>query len=601
MRTVRKTTAEALIAFLDQQFLEDDGTETKLVPGILAIFGHGNIGGIGHALEASGAPGGLRFIAAKNEQGMVHAAVAFAKARRRRAWWACTSSIGPGAMNMVTGAALATVNRLPVLLLPGDVFSDRGPDPVLQQLEHPLDGTISVNDALRPVSVYWDRIQRPPQLVDALLRAVAVLTDPAATGAVTLCLPQDVQAEAYDFPAELFTRKVWHLARPRIDRGELSRSLDVIRASKHPLLVVGGGVHYSGAETEVAEFASRFGIPLAETAAGKGLVPWDHPWNLGGLGVLGTQAANRGAKSADLVIAMGTRLTDFTTASKTAFAKEVRFLALNVNRRDAGKLGAVPVIADVREGVRQWSEELARLGWQSEEDPVRIKTLKADWDQEVERLCSRTPAEGLAATSVLGQINRALDPSDVVVAAAGGLPGDLQRLWRSPGGATYHLEYGFSCMGYEVAAALGVKLADSSRGVYALVGDGSYLMLHTELLTAIQEGLAVTVVIFDNAGHQCIQSLAENLGLTGMGTQFCFRDPVRRGQPLAVDFVAYAQALGALAIRANSLEELTAALERARQAKWPAVIHVPVLPDSGTQAYEAVWRVDTAATTGGPS
>ncbi len=601
MKTVRQTTAQALIGFLDQQYLEDDGVETKLVSGIFAIFGHGNVGGIGHALEVGGVEGGLRFIQAKNEQGMVHAATAFAKARRRRAWWACTSSIGPGAMNMVTGAALATVNRLPVLLLPGDVFADRGPDPVLQQLEHPGDGSISVNDAFRPVSVYWDRIQRPPQLVDALLRAVAVLTDPAATGAVTICLPQDVQAEAYDFPAEFFARRVWHLARPPIDRSELARSLDLIRASKHPLLIVGGGVSYSGAETEVAEFASRFGIPFAETAAGKGMVPWDHPWNLGGLGVLGTQAANRMAKSADLVIAVGTRLTDFTTASKTAFAPGAKFLALNVNRRDAGKLRALPIIADAREGVRQWTEGLARLGWSSGEDPVRIASLKTDWNQEVERLWNRTPAEGLAATAVLGQINRALGPNDVVVGAAGGLPGDLQRLWRSPGGGTYHLEYGFSCMGYEVAAGLGVKLADASRGVYALVGDGSYLMLHTELLTAIQEGLAVTVVIFDNAGYQCIQALAENLGLSGMGTQFRFRDPARRGQPLGVDFVRYAEGLGALAMTASSPQELTAALERARQAQWPVVIHVPVLPDSGSRPYDATWRVDSAAAGDGPS
>lgn len=601
MKTVRLTTAQAVVRYLAAQRLAEEGTEAPFVAGMFGIFGHGNVNGIGQALEAQ--PGVLRFIQGKNEQGMVHAAVAYAKAMDRRRIWACTSSIGPGALNMVTAAAVATVNRLPVLLLPGDVFSDRLPDPVLQQLESPADGTVSVNDAFRPVSRYWDRITRPSQVMSALDRAMAVLTDPAETGAVTLSLPQDVQTEAYDFPLAWLEPKVRRIPRRGLDPDTLAETVGRIRKARRPVLIVGGGVRYSRAGEALSAFADRFGVPFVETQAGKGVLPHDHPWNLGAVGVTGTRAANRTVARADLVIAVGSRLTDFTTASHTAFAEDAGWIALNVNLGDAIKMGAIPAQADARTALAQWTEALAETGYQTAYDAAEIARQKADWTAEVERLGQAEGEGPVSQAAAVVAINRALTPNDVMIAAAGGLPGDLHRLWRSPGGGTYHLEYGFSCMGYEIAGALGETLARPDRRVFALVGDGSYLLLHSELVTALQEGVSFTVVVFDNHGYQCIEGLAREHGASGRGNAFRFGpDGVGpTGAPIPIDFAENARSLGAVGVRVETVAELLEAIRKSRAEVRPTVIHLPVRPGSGTEAYDAWWRVDVAEVSDDPA
>ena len=581
--SVRLTMAQALVRFLDRQWVERDGRETKFVAGVMGIFGHGNVTGIGEALENE--ENALPFVRANNEQGMVHTAIAYAKQLDRMAIWACTSSIGPGATNMVTGAATATINRIPVLLLPGDIFADRQPDPVLQQLEHPINATISVNDCFAPVSRYFDRISRPEQLVPAMLNAMRVLTDPVATGAVTIALPQDVQTEAFDYPDSFFARRVWRISRAHADPRDLADAADAIRGWKRPLIVAGGGVHYSDATRALAEFASRHAIPVAETQAGKSAMTWSHSMSVGGVGVTGTLAANKLAQSADGVLFVGSRLSDFTTASKSLFAgARQQRVHLNVDRADAVKLGSLPVVCDARTGLQALDTLLGDHATTSDYQN-EIAELRSSWASEVDQLYDlESTTSELPQTTVLGHLNRALGENDVIVCAAGSLPGDLHRLWRPAAAKSYHLEYGYSCMGYEVAGAVGVKLAHPDREAWALAGDGSFLMLHSELVTALERGVRIHIVLFDNRGFQCIRGLQQSQGSAGFGNEL--------HQP--IDFAAYAAALGASVFRANDLAELDAAIDAARHSQIATLIEVKVDRNSMTHGYESWWRVGVA-------
>lgn len=595
MKTVRLTMAQALVRFLDRQYISVDGVETKFVAGVMGIFGHGNVTGFGEALERS--PGELRFVQGKNEQGMVHAAAAYAKQKKRRQIFACTSSIGPGALNMVTAAATATVNRIPVLLLPGDNFACRQPDPVLQQLEVPGDYTISAADAFRPVSRYWDRIVRPEQLMTAALQAMRVLTDPAETGAVTLALPQDVQAEAYDYPEAFFRKRVHIIDRRPPAPDAVARAVAAFAGKKRPLIVAGGGVHYSGATKELLAFASEFGIPVAETQAGKSAAPWSHPLAMGGVGVTGTLAANRLAREADLIIGVGTRYSDFTTASKSAFGNgEAQFVNLNVNGMDAAKLDGASVTADAKLGLAALAESLRASGYKAGYGEGELKALKDEWTKEADRLYAAECADGMSQTRALGVVNEELQPSDVVVFAAGSLPGDMHRLWRAEEAGTYHAEYGFSCMGYEVSGAFGASLAEPDREVFAVLGDGSYLMLHSELVTSLQEGVKLTALLFDNHGFQCIHNLQREHGSDGFGNEFRYRadNGGLTGGYMPIDFAAHARSMGAAAYTASTPEQLREALKAARAEKASTLIHIPVLPGTNSGGYESWWRVDVA-------
>jgi 3D-(3,5/4)-trihydroxycyclohexane-1,2-dione acylhydrolase (decyclizing) len=597
-RGVRLTVGQAVVRFLAAQRSERDGIEQPLFGGCSGIFGHGNLAGIGQALlEAElDAPGALRYYQARNEQAMVHTAVAYARMRNRLSAWACTSSVGPGATNMVTGAALATINRLPVLLLPGDVFATRVATPVLQELEHPAALDVSVNDAFRPVSVFFDRVWRPEQLPSALLGAMRLLTDPAGTGAVTLALPQDVQAEARDWPAELFAPRVWHVPRPAPEPVMLARAAAVIRSAARPLIVAGGGVIYAEATAELREFAGATGIPVAETQAGKGSLPFDHPLALGALGSTGTVAANRIARQADVVIGIGTRYSDFTTASRTAFGcPQVRFVNVNVAGADAVKLAGTPVIADAREALRGLSGALA--GWSVPEDyRAQAREEAAAWQRTVDgayRLGCRPPAQ----SEVIGAVNEAAGPRDVVVCAAGSMPGDLHKLWRTRDPKGYHVEYGYSCMGYEIAGGLGVKLAEPDREVYVLVGDGSYLMMATELVTAVAEGIKVIVVLVQNHGFASIGGLSETVGVQRFGTRYRYRDPGTGrldGDVLPVDLAANAASLGVRVFRAETIAELKSALAQAKQESGPVLVHIETDPLVPAPDSEAWWDVPVA-------
>ncbi|MGF9913579.1 3D-(3,5/4)-trihydroxycyclohexane-1,2-dione acylhydrolase (decyclizing) [Paenibacillus ehimensis] len=596
MKTIRLTMAQALLKFLDNQYIQIDGQERKFVKGVMGIFGHGNVTGLGEALEQD--KGSLQFIQGKNEQGMAHAAMAYAKQNNRLEIFACTSSIGPGALNMVTAAGTATVNRIPVLFLPGDIFACRQPDPVLQQIEDPADYTISANDAFKPVSKYWDRISRPEQLITAALNAMRVLTDPVDTGAVTLSLPQDVQCEAYDYPAEFFAKRVHYIERRTLSQGALDRAVQAIRGKKRPLIIAGGGVHYSLAVKELIAFAETFQIPVTETQAGKSAMPWNHPLYMGAIGVTGSLAANRLAKEADLIISVGTRLADFPTASKSAFQHpDVSFLNINVSSFDAMKLNALMAVADAKEALTALQEALGRAGYESSYPAEELKAEKLAWDQEVDRLYAMELPDGLSQTRVIGEINASLDPSDVIVCAAGSLPGDLHRLWRCSSPNTYHMEYGFSCMGYEVSGALGVKLADPGREVYAFVGDGSFLMLHSELLTSIQEGRKINVLLLDNHGYQCIHNLQRGHGSQGFGNEFRYRSADTNrltGDYMPVDFSLYARALGVKTYSVRTIDELKEALKSAKEQTVSTLIEIKVLPGTNTDGYESWWRVGVA-------
>ena len=586
--------------FLAAQHVERDGVEHRFFEGCFGIFGHGNLTGVGQALAEH--PELLKYYQARNEQGMVHVAAGFAKMRNRLATFACTTSIGPGATNMVTGAAAATVNRLPVLLLPGDVFASRKPDPVLQQVETPWRGDVSVNDCFQPVSRYWDRILRPEQLVPAALAAMRVLTSPAETGAVTLALPQDVQTEAFDYPAELFEHRTWHIGRPLPDAGALRRAAEIIRASSRPLIVAGGGVIYSEATEQLQRLVRRTGIPVGETQAGKGSLAFDQPGALGAIGATGTLAANRIAAEADVVIGVGTRYSDFTTASHTAFQDpNVRFVNVNIADADAHKLGGVALHGDACATIEALDELLA--GWAVPDGyRARCAALQAEWDLEVSRLYSLGHSPLPAQSEVLGAVNDLSAPRDVVVCAAGSMPGDLHKLWRTRDPKGYHVEYGYSTMGYEIAGGLGVKLADPGREVYVMVGDGSYLMMAQEIVTSIQERAKLIVVLVDNEGFASIGGLSRSKGTAGFGTRYRYRsdgslgddESHADGERLPVDLALNAEGLGAHVFRTRNIEELRDALVAARAIDRTVVIHVPVDRYEGVPGYDSWWEVPVA-------
>ncbi|MBS5837981.1 MAG: 3D-(3,5/4)-trihydroxycyclohexane-1,2-dione acylhydrolase (decyclizing) [Pseudomonas sp.] len=620
MTTTRLTMAQALVKFLDNQYVEVDGVESKFVAGVFTIFGHGNVLGLGQALEQDS--GSLVVHQGRNEQGMAHAAIGFAKQHLRRKIYACTASVGPGAANMLTAAATATANRIPLLLLPGDVYASRQPDPVLQQIEQFHDLSISTNDAFKAVSKYWDRINRPEQLMSAAIHAMRVLTDPAETGAVTLALPQDVQAEAYDYPDYFLQKRVHRIDRRLPTAAMLADAQAILRRKRTPLIICGGGVKYAGASAALQAFAERFGIPFAETQAGKSAIVSAHPLNMGGIGETGCLAANLLAPQADLIIGIGTRYTDFTTSSKSLFQHpEVEFLNLNVSPCDALKLDGVQLIADALAGLEGLSECLAASGYHAQwgEAPHQARAqLEAEVDRVFEANYQQpdfTPeisdhmdpavlrefieltGSCLTQSQVLGVLNHTLDDTAVIVAAAGSLPGDLQRAWRSKGVNTYHVEYGYSCMGYEVNAALGVKLAEPAREVYALVGDGSYMMLHSELATSIQERQKINVVLLDNMAFGCINNLQMGNGMDSFGTEFRFRNPETGkldGGLVPVDFAMSAAAYGCKTYRVTTVEQLHAALADARRQTVSTLIDIKVLPKTMIHGYLSWWRVGVA-------
>lgn len=593
MNTVRKTMAQALITFLRQQRVERDGEQHSFFGGMLGIFGHGNVAGVGQALAQTPE---FRYMLVRNEQAAVHMATGYAKANNRMKALACTSSIGPGATNMVTGAALATINRLPVLLLPGDIFASRQVAPVLQQLESPWSQDISVNDCFKSVSRYWDRILRPEQLITALNEAMRVLTSPSDCGAVTLALPQDVQAEAYDYPVELFEPRVWLIRRPQPDRVSLERAASAIRSSRRPLIIAGGGVLMSEAGAVLCKFAARTGIPVSETQAGKGSLPWDHAQEMGAVGATGTLAANRLARNADLVLGIGTRYSDFTSASMTAFQNpRVRFINLNTAEFDANKLGALPLVADAREGIEQLSEAIAdhRV---DREYAAECAELKKIWEETADRQLHLGNRGKPAQSEVIGALSGAMGPRDMLVSAAGSHPGDLHKLWRTRAPNSYHIEYGYSCMGYEIPGAMGAKMADPSREVYAFVGDGTYLMMPSEIATAVQEAIKIVIVLVNNGGFASIGGLSRSLGTDGFGT--CYRHRGAGGQldgePLHVDFAANARSLGAEAFASSTLDEFRDALEQAKKCDRVTVVVVETDPSINIPGYESWWNVPVA-------
>jgi len=585
-----------------RQFVERDGRENRFIEGIWGIFGHGNVAGLGQGIVEFSHEEGLRFFRPQNEQAMVHTAAAYAKHRNRLSAFACTTSIGPGAANMITGAAGATINRIPVFLLPSDYFANRVPDPVLQQLEHPLERDVSVNDAFRPVSRFFDRISRPEQLLASLPEAFRILTDPAETGAVTVALPEDVQAEAFDWPTEFFEKRIWHVRRPVPEPELVAGFIKLLKAAKRPIIISGGGTIYSEASESLKEFAESFGIPVTETQAGKGVLNWNHPMNAGPIGSNGAPSANELAHEADLIIAIGTRLSDFTTASKSAFQNPgVRFVAINVAPMDANKLAAHPIVADAKRALIILSTELKQAGFTGTSAAYRreIRSLKESWDAQVTELRKPHPGAGLLGElAVIGLVNEAVGGKATVVCAAGGMPGELLRLWRPEDPKAYHLEYGFSCMGYEIAGGIGVKLAEPEREVVVMVGDGSYLMMNSEIVTAVGEGIRLTVVLVDNHGYQCILGLQRAVGVSDFGNELRYRDGSTKlltGDYIPVDFQKHAEAMGANAILAKTADELTKALTAARQSDGVTVIVVPVDPEKRTPSMGTWWDVPVAA------
>jgi 3D-(3,5/4)-trihydroxycyclohexane-1,2-dione acylhydrolase (decyclizing) len=605
--TRRLTVAQALVEFLAHQYTERDGRRHRLINACWGIFGHGNVAGLGQALVQSGQQV-MPYLQGRNEQAMVHAATGFARQSDRLATQAVTTSIGPGATNLVTGAALATVNRIPVLLLPGDTFATRPADPVLQQLEVPYAGDLSVNDALRPVSRWFDRVGRPEALIPAALQAMRVLTDPVETGAVTLALPQDVQAEAWEWPEEFFADRVWHVRRPAPDPAELAAAADAVRAARRPLLIAGGGVHHSEAEDALRDLVDATGIPVATTQAGKGALRHDHPAEIGGIGHTGTAIADDLARTADLVIGVGTRYTDFTTASSTLFATPgVRFVNLNIAAFDAAKQAGLPLVADARAGLEALTAALAghrvEAGYQAE-----YAAGKARWEALVDAAYAAPDEDARPTqTQVLGALDAVVGDDDVIINAAGSLPGDLHKLWRARSPRQYHLEYGYSCMGYEIPAAIGVRLAAPDRPVWSLVGDGTYLMMPTEIVTAVQEGVNVNLVVIQNHGYASIGGLSEQTGAERHGTAYRFRAPdgTYTGPPLPVDLAANAASLGLDVIRAATVGELRAALAAARRSQRATCVYVETVPaadgGSGAPGAQAWWDVPVAQTATRPA
>ncbi len=588
---MKLTMAQALVKFLDNQYVSFDGKETKFVNGIFGIFGHGCVVGIGQALEQGGHS--LTYYQGHNEQGMAHAAIAFAKQKKRREIIACTSSIGPGALNMVTACGTATANRIPLLVLPGDTFACRQPDPVLQQIEQPTSVATTANDAFKPVCKYWDRINRPEQLMTACINAMRVLTDPADTGAVCIAMPQDVEAEAFDYPEHFLQKRVWYMDRRVPSDREIKAAAEMIRASSKPMMIVGGGVTYSESYKSALAFAEKYNIPIGETQAGKGQIPWNHPLNMGGCGVTGTGSANAIAKQADLVIAVGTRLTDFTTCSKWGFQNpNVKILSINVCAFDAFKMDSTAVVADARESLDKLVDELDgyKSGWTDE-----YKIAQADFFKEIDRCFNAKLDNGFSQTRALGIINECVADDAIALASAGSLPGCMQRLWKSKSEYTYHVEYGFSCMGYEICGALGAKLACPDKEVYTLVGDGSFLMLHSELYTAIQEKAKINVMLFDNSGWGCIENLQNNQGTETFGTRFTRRtDTGLDGEVIITDYAKIAEGYGCKAYRVSNEEELYAALEDSKKQTVPCLFDIKVAHKSMSDGYDSWWRVGVA-------
>ncbi|MCH8094780.1 MAG: 3D-(3,5/4)-trihydroxycyclohexane-1,2-dione acylhydrolase (decyclizing) [Chloroflexi bacterium] len=594
MKTVRLTMAQAIIRFLTQQVVERDDRQQQFFAGCFGIFGHGNVAGIGQALQAQP---DFRYYLARNEQAMVHAAAGFAKMSNRLRAFACTTSIGPGATNMITAAAGATVNRLPVLLLPGDIFARRNVAPVLQQLESGASQDLSVNDCFKPISRYWDRINRPEQIITALPEAMRVLTSQADTGAVTLSLPQDVQAEAHDYPETLFEKRVWTIARPAPAHELLSRAVEMIREANSPLIVAGGGVIYSEATEALASFVESTGIPVGETQAGKGSLRYDHPLSLGAIGVTGTPGANIIARDADLVIGVGTRYSDFTTASKTAFQNpELRFININIADFDAHKHSGLALVGDARAALEDLGSALEGYAT-SAEYQSRIAKLGKDWEVEVSRLYNLEHGPPISQGEVIGAVNAASEPTDVVLCAAGSLPGDLHKLWRTRDPKGYHLEYGYSCMGYEIAGGLGVKMAAPEREVYVMVGDGSYLMMNSEIVTSIQEGYKLTIVLLNDHGFSSIGGLSESVGSAGFGTRYRYRNSDTGqldGEKLPVDFAAHARSLGATVFEAEDLPSLVEALEQSKEQERTTVVVIETDREARVPGYESWWDVPVA-------
>jgi Acetolactate synthase len=621
MEKIKLTVAQALIKFLDNQFIEIDGQEIKFIEGIFGIFGHGNVVGLGQALEQDS--GQLIVRQGRNEQGMAHAAIGFAKQKLRRQIYACTSSVGPGAANMITAAATATANRIPLLLLPGDVYATRQPDPVLQQIEQSYDLSLSTNDAFKVVSKYWDRISRPEQLMSACVNAMRVLTDPAETGAVTIALPQDVQGESYEYPDYFFQKRVYRIERTPPASAMIKDALKILSGKRKPLIVCGGGVKYSGAANILSKFAEKFGIPFSETQAGKGAIISSHSLNVGGIGETGCLAANTLAKEADLIIGIGTRYTDFTTSSKWIFQNPtVNYLNINISRFDALKLDGIDIIADAKVALESLFNALSESDYQADWEG-KIEQARNDYIKEVKRVYSvefnatdfvpeiadhidrdavfsefiKLTGSSLTQSRALGVINETLKDTDIIVGASGSLPGDLQRVWQCKGHNTYHLEYGYSCMGYEVNASLGVKIAEPTKEVYTLVGDGAYMMLHSELVTSIQEKKKINVLLFDNMTNGCINNLEMEHGMDSFGTEFRFRNEKTGnldGGFVPVDFAMNAASFGCKTYKVKTVEELKAALNDARKQTVSTLIDIKVLPKTMVHKYLSWWRVGVA-------
>ncbi len=591
----RLTVAQALVRFLANQYTERDGVEQRLIAGCFGIFGHGNVAGVGQALLE--APDELRYFQARNEQAMVHTAVAYARMKNRLSAFACTASVGPGATNMITGAALATINRLPVLLLPSDTFATRSAGTLLQELEDPASLDVTVNDCFRPVSRFWTRIARPVQLLTSAVAAMRVLADPAETGAVTIALPEDVQAEAFDWPAAFFAKRVWRVRRPPPEAEILDEAVALLRGAERPLIVAGGGLMYSDAVDALKALVEPTGIPVAETQAGKGALPYDHPCAVGAVGATGTAAANALARDADVVLGIGTRWSDFTTASRSIFARpDVRFINLNVVPLDAGKHAGLPLVADARRGLEALRSALG--GWSVSAAYVeRTRELAAAWDAEVESAYARRNEPLPAQPEIIGVVNAVSGPRDVVLCAAGSLPGDLHKLWRTRDPKGYHVEYGYSCMGYEIAGGLGVKLAAPDREVFVMVGDGSYLMMNSELVTAVQEGIKINVVLIQNHGYQSIGELSESVGSQRFGTQYRYRNPATGrfdGGALPLDLAANAASLGCEVLRAKTTDEFRTALQRARASTKTTVVYIETDPLVSSPSSQAWWDVPVA-------
>ena len=594
---IRLTVAQALVKFLSVQYSERDGTEQRLIAGTWGIFGHGNVAGLGQALAETD-PTVMPFYRPQNEQGQVHLAAAFARHKDRLSTFACTASVGPGSSNMVTGAALATINRLPVLLLPSDFFANRIPDPVLQGLEHPTEHDVSINDIFRPVSRFYTRISRPEQLLSALPEAMRVLTDPAETGTVTISLPEDVQAEAYDWPESMFAKQVWRVRRPPVEPELIEQAVKLLQNAERPFIVMGGGVKYSGASEILADFAEQYGVPVGETQAGKGGIPWNHPMNVGAVGATGGSAANQLAAEADVVLAIGTRLADFTTGSKTTFGPEATFIGLNVSPMDANKLFALPLVGDAKRGLESLSSTLQNYAGTSSTYRKKISELKEIWEGTVNEIFTVDDPKDLAQGAVIGMVNAVMGEDATMICAAGSMPGDLHKLWRTRDPRGYHVEYGYSCMGYEIPAGLGVKLAEPERDVVVMIGDGSYLMLNSEIVTAVAENLNLTIVLVDNHGYQSIHGLQRSTGTPHFGLELRTRNAqnLLDGPYIPVDYRAHAAAMGAHAVYTRTETGFRQALADAKTRKGVNVVVVEVNPEKrvGGYAFGGWWDVPVA-------